>query len=89
MVGQYLWGTLHAHRVMHDFLRTQLRQHPKMAPHITLYLFEHGAPRVEVSALKQRVEAQAKNINQTEKTCNKLRARVDSLTDKANKISKK
>ena len=23
MVGQYLWGTLHAHRVMDDLLRTQ------------------------------------------------------------------
>ena len=52
MVGQYLWGTLQTHRVMDDFLRTQFCQHPEVDPHITLSLFEHISPLVEVSVLK-------------------------------------
>ena len=32
MVVKYLWGTLQAHIVMGDFLRTQLRYHPEVAP---------------------------------------------------------
>ena len=36
MVGQYLWGNLQAHRVMDEFLRTQFRHHPEVAPHIML-----------------------------------------------------
>ena len=43
-VGQYLWGTLQVHRVMDDFLRNQFSQHPEVAPHITIYLFEYRAP---------------------------------------------
>ena len=39
MVGQYLCGTLQDHRGMDDFLHAQFRQQPKVAPHITLYLF--------------------------------------------------
>ena len=89
MLGQYLWGTLQAHWVMNDFLRTQFRQHPEVAPHIKLYLFEHRAPRVEVSDLKQRVEAQDKNLNQTGKTCKELQARVGLLTEKSNRLSNK
>ena len=89
MMGQFLLGTLQAHQVMDDFLRTQLRQHPEVSPHITLYLFEHRAPLVEVPALKQRVEAQAKTINQMENTCKELRDRFDPMTEKANILSKK
>ena len=55
MVVQYLWGTLQAHWLMDDFLRTQLLQHPEVDPHITVYLFEHRAPWFEVSDLKKRV----------------------------------
>ena len=60
-----------------------------MAPHITLYLFEHRDPRLEVSDLKHRLVEQAKHLNQMEKTCKELRARVDSLTEKANRIIEK
>ena len=76
MVVKYLWGTLQAHMVMDDFLWTQFYQHPEVAPHITLYLFEHRSPWFEVSALKQILEAQVKTLNQMEKTCKELRARV-------------
>ena len=61
MVDQYLWGKLQAHRVMDEFMRSQFRQNPDVAPHSTLYLFE---PRVKVSALKQNVEAQSNTISQ-------------------------
>ena len=89
MVGQYFWGTLQAHRGMDDFLRTQLNQHPKVDTHITLYLFGHRDPQDEVLALIQRVEAQAKNINQMENTCKELQDRVNPLTEKASRFSKK
>ena len=69
MVGQCILGNLQAHRVMDDFLLTQFRQHPEVAPRITLYLFEHRDPLVEVPALKQRVESQAKTLTQLENTC--------------------
>ena len=36
MVGKYLWVNLQAHQVIDYLLRTQLRQHPQVAPHITL-----------------------------------------------------
>ena len=68
MVGQYLWGTLQSHRVMGDFLRDQLQQHAEVAPYIILYLFEHQYPRVEVAALKQKVDFQSNSIIQMEKT---------------------
>ena len=89
MAGQYLLVTLQAHRLMYDLLRTQFCQHPEVAPHIMLYLFEHITPLVEMSALKQIVESQPKNINKTEKTCKELRTKVDSLTEKTNRLIKK
>ena len=48
---------------MDEFLRTQLLQHPEVDPYITLYLFGLIDPRVEVSYLKHRVEAQDKTLN--------------------------
>ena len=80
MVGQYLCGGLQAHRVMDELFWTQFCQHHEVAPHITLYLFEHRAPQVEVSALKQIVEAQAKTLNQMENTCKELWDILYSLT---------
>ena len=58
MVGQYFWGTSQLHIVMYEFLRAQFRNHPEVDPHTMLYFFEHGEPQVEVSDLKQTVEAQ-------------------------------
>ena len=89
MVGQYIWGTLQANWAIDVFLQTELLQNTEVDPHINLYLFEHRAPRVEVSDLKQRVEAQAKTLNKMEKTRKELWARVDLLTEKANILSKK
>ena len=74
---------------MGDFLWTQFCHHPEVEPHITFYLFEHRNPWVEVLALKQRVEAKAKNLSQMENTCKELRSRVDSLTAKGNRLRKK
>ena len=48
MVGKHLWGTLKVHRVMDNFIRSQFRQYPEVALHITLYLFEQWGSRVEV-----------------------------------------
>ena len=56
--------------MMDEFMRSQFRQNPDVAPHSTLYLFE---PRLKVSALKQKVEAQSKTISQMEKTCREFR----------------
>ena len=69
MVSQYLWVTIQEHRVFGDFIRYKFQQHLEVAPHINLYLFEHRAPRVEVVALNQKVEVQAKKTSQMEKTC--------------------
>ena len=80
VVGQCRWGALQAHIVMNEFMRSQIRQHLEVAPHIKLYLFEHRAPREEVLVLKQNVEAQAKTISQIENTCR------DLLTEKANSL---
>ena len=52
MVDQYLMGNLQAHREIYDFLWTQFLRHPEVSLHITLYLFEHRDPWMEVSALK-------------------------------------
>ena len=56
MVGQYLWVTLQAHRIMYNFLKSQFRQHPEVVPHINLYLFEERVSIVEVVALNKKVE---------------------------------
>ena len=61
---------------MDDFLRTQIRQHPEVDLHITLSLFEHRAPGVEVSNLNQRVEVQSNTLRHMENSC---KARVDLL----------
>ena len=74
---------------MDDLLKDQFLQHPEVAPQITLYLFDHRAPIVEVVALNQKVEFQAKIISHMDKTCNVLRSRLDSLTNKANRLGKK
>ena len=55
-----------------------------MDPHINIYLFEQGDPRVEVLESKKKVDVQSKNLGKTEKTCRELKSRVDSLTWKAN-----
>ena len=57
---------------MDDLLRTQSRQHTEVDPNITLYLFEYIAPRAEVSALKQRVEAKYKALNKTGNKCREV-----------------
>ena len=54
---------------MDDLLRTQFFQHLEVDLYITIYLFEHRSPWVEVLALKQRVEAQDKTMSQMDKTC--------------------
>ena len=84
MVGQYLWVTTQAPLVMNEFLHSQFRNYPEVAPHITLYIFEHFLPRVEIVALRHKVDIQAKSIRQKENTCEKLMSRVNSLTDKVN-----
>ena len=84
MVGQYLWENLQAYRVVDDLLRSQFRQHPEVAPHITLYLFNHWSPRVEVVYLKHKVQFQPKTIIQMEKTCKELRLIVYSMNNKEN-----
>ena len=61
-------------------MQTNFLQHTEVAPYITIYLFGHRDTRVEVLALKQRVEAQEKTLNQMDKTCKELQARVDFLT---------
>ena len=38
---------------------------------------------------REKVEAQSKTLVQMEKTCRKLRPRVDSLIEKANQLGKK
>ena len=82
-------GTLQAHQAMDDFLWKQLFQHPEVASYITLYLFGHIDPRFEVSYLKHRLEAQDKTLNKMQNTCRELRAIMDQMTEKANRISKK
>ena len=67
---------------MEEFMRTKLRQHPEVSPHINLCLFEHRAPRAEVIAARQKMKAQSNLLAQLEKTANELRSRVDSLRDK-------
>ena len=62
---------------MDYLLHTKLLQHLEVAQHITIYLFEHRAPRAEVSTLNQRVKAQAKILSQIKNTCKELRSRVD------------
>ena len=89
MVGQYLWGTIQAHRFMDEFLRSQLGQHTEVAPYITLYLFEHQALRVEMAALKRKVNLQSKIISQMKKTCKEIWSRMDLLTDKAKCLGNK
>ena len=74
---------------MDDLLWTHFHQHPEVAPHITLYLFEHRAHWVEVEVLKQRDEDKDKTLNQMDKTCKEVRATVDSIMEKANILSKK
>ena len=88
-VGHYICGTLQYHRMMDEFLRNQFQQHPEVYSHITLYMFEPKLPWVDVSALNQEVEAQAKTLSKMEKTCRELQSRVSSLKDKANWLGKK
>ena len=54
---------------MEEFLHSSFFHHPEVALHITLYLFDNLAPRVEVVALIQNVDTQAKYIFQMYKTC--------------------
>ena len=74
---------------MDDFLQAQFRQNPEVSTHITIYLFDHRYPRVEVATLRQKVYLQSKTISHKDKTCKKLRLRVDSLIDKENRLGKK
>ena len=53
MVRQYLRVNQQAHLVMNYFFLTHFFQHPEVAPHITLYLFEKMSPWKQVSDLKQ------------------------------------
>ena len=70
-------------------MSTQFLQQPEVAPHIILYLLKHIAPRVEVSPLKKKVEAQDKTLSQMDNMCREFRSRVDSPTKKENLIGKK
>ena len=54
---------------MEKFLRAQLSQDPEVTSHLTIYIFENWAPRVEGAALSQRIDLQSKTIIQMEKIC--------------------
>ena len=74
---------------MEKFLWEKFRHNPEVASHITLYIFKHWAPKVEVAELRKKVELQYNMISHMEKTCKELQLRVDYLTDKENRLGKK
>lgn len=89
MVGQYLWCTLQAHRVMREFMEAGFRRHPKVSPGIVMYLFEHRAPKAELAALqtanaaqKRKLEEQARTIADLQKSMNRVQERVHKLEQK-------
>ena len=53
-VGQYLWHTLQAHRVMDEFKYAQFNQHTNIVPSIINNLFDHCPPKVDVGIKKPK-----------------------------------
>jgi hypothetical protein len=55
--GAYLWATLQANSLMKEWMAADFKNHPRIAPMLTLHLFEFRVPRSEHKALLARVKA--------------------------------
>jgi hypothetical protein len=55
--GAYLWATLQANALMKEWMAADFKNHPRIAPMLTLHLFEFRVPRSEHKALIARVKA--------------------------------
>jgi hypothetical protein len=55
--GAYLWATLQANALMKEWMAADFKNHPRIAPMLTLHLFEFHVPRSEHKALLARVKA--------------------------------
>lgn len=76
---KYLWATLQAHRVQDEFIKFGFRRHPRIAPRLTMFLFESRTPLYKTVALEKTVQDQAQTI----KT---LTSRLDKLETKVSKM---
>ena len=47
----YLWGVLHAHRVMADFFKENFTGHPKFHPQTVMFILDKMFPRVELECV--------------------------------------
>jgi hypothetical protein len=61
--GGYLWRTLQAHTVMREYVKFNFRNHPSLAPIITLHLYEHRAPLKVVRDLEEVVAVLSRKVD--------------------------
>jgi hypothetical protein len=75
--GYFLWGTLQANTVMKEWMAAEFKNHPRIAPMLTLHLFEYRVPTSDYDALVLRVKALEKLVPEIRSVADSARTTAD------------
>jgi hypothetical protein len=80
--GYYLWGTLQANSIMKEWMAADFKNHPRIAPMLTLHLFEHRASSSDHAALMSRGAALEKELSSVSSIADTARTAADGKKKK-------
>jgi hypothetical protein len=80
--GYYLWGTLQENSSIKEWMAADFKNHPRIAPMLTLHLFEHRVPTSDHDALIARVASLKKELPSVRSIADTARTAADAKKKK-------
>ena len=87
-VVQYLWHTIHAHRVMTELRKSDFRQYTYMYTSVVDRIFEHIATKVDVEVLKAKLKVNNNILYKQEKFIKRVKLSLDFIQDKLGMVKR-
>lgn len=78
VASTYLWATLQAHRLMQEYVVSNFRGHPNVAPVVTLHLYTHRVPRVTFAVLEKEFKEMKKELGIVSRTANQALTKLSN-----------
>ena len=75
----YLHGVLQVHRIMSEFTKNKVIEHPRFYPKLLMHLFESSAPRADVVELGKTNSDLQKLVKDLQKEIHTCKSIVDGL----------
>ena len=82
----YFWGTLCRHRVMEEFRRAKFREHPKVYPHIVMFLFKTYVSKNDMVRMRDTNVNLLQRCNASDIELANLKRNHDSLVTRVRKL---